>query len=404
MGEKQSRGRKVLKTVLTVLVCLAIFATAAGALALIYTTEPEAGRAGAIRRSAALVETISTRRGSYRPRMAVLGRVEPAQDILLSPRVGGQIVEIDPGFVPGGLVEAGDLMLRIDPADFETALRIRQSELRQARADLTIEQGRQSVARQEFALLEQSIDPANRALVLREPQIESIRAQVASAEAAVRRAELDLERTRITAPFDAQILHRTVNVGSQVAPGDELARLVGTDEYWVMATVPQRDLPWIQFPIADEEGSRVRLANPGTWPVDRYRDGRVTRMIGTVDEQTRLARVLVTVPDPLSRETDGPPLVLGTLLETQIEGRPIDDVVRLERDYVRENDTVWVMTDGKLDIRETEIIFRDTEYAYIRDGLDDGEAVVTTTLATIAEGIPLRRAGDEGDADAEGEP
>jgi len=71
---------------------------------------------------------------------------------------------------------------------------------------------------------------------------------------------------------------------------------------------------------------------------------------------------------------------------------------------VRENDTVWVMTDGKLDIRETEIIFRDAEYAYIRDGLDDGEAVVTTTLATIAEGIPLRRAGDEGDADAEGEP
>ncbi len=404
MNEKQGRSRKVLKTVLTVLVCLAIFATAAGALALIYTTEPEAERAGATRRSAALVETVTARRGSYRPRMAVLGRVEPAQDIILSPRVSGQIVEIDPGFVPGGLVEAGDLMLRIDPADFETALRIRQSELRQARADLTIEQGRQSVARQEFALLEQSIDPENRALVLREPQIESIRAQVASAEAAVRRAELDLERTRITAPFDAQILHRTVNVGSQVAPGDELARLVGTDEYWVMATVPQRDLPWIQFPIADEEGSRVRLANPGTWPVDRYRDGRVTRMIGTVDEQTRLARVLVTVPDPLARETDGPPLVLGTLLETQIEGRPIDDVVRLERDYLRENDTVWVMTDGELDIRETEIIFRDAEYAYIRDGLDDGEAVVTTTLATIAEGIPLRRAGAEGDADAGGEP
>jgi len=87
-------------------------------------------------------------------------------------------------------------------------------------------------------------------------------------------------------------------------------------------------------------------------------------------------------------------MILDTLIEAQIQGRPIADVVRLSRDYVRDRDTVWVMKDGKLEIRETDIVFRDAEYAYIREGLADGEQVVTTTLATVADGVGLRKLGD----------
>ncbi len=117
-------------------------------------------------------------------------------------------------------------------------------------------------------------------------------------------------------------------------------------------------------------------------------------MIGTLDEQTRLARILITAPDPLGQKSDAPPLILDTLIEAQIEGRPIEDVVRLSREYVRDRGTVWVMKDGKLEIRETDIVFRDAEYAYIREGLASGEEVVTTTLATVAEGVGLRKVGD----------
>ena len=117
-------------------------------------------------------------------------------------------------------------------------------------------------------------------------------------------------------------------------------------------------------------------------------------MIGSLDQQTRLARVLVTVPDPLGRKSDVPPLILDTLIEAQIEGRPIENVVRLSREYVREGDTVWVMKEGKLEIRETDVVFRDAEYAYIRKGLESGEEVVTSTLATVADGVGLRKVGD----------
>ncbi|PAY18834.1 efflux transporter periplasmic adaptor subunit [Rhodopirellula sp. SM50] len=397
-----------LRLIANVLVCFAILGASAAAIVVINRTEPTAQTINATRKSAALVETTTARRGTYRPRLSVLGTVQPAQDIVLSPRVSGQVIELSPRLVPGGMVREGDLLLRIDPADFENALSIRKSELEQAQASLEIEQGRQSLAEKELALLEGTIGEANRSLVLREPQIASIRAEFNAAKAAVERAELDLERTRVMAPFDAQILSRSVNVGSQVSPGDELARLVGIEEYWVMAAVPVRSLPWIEFPKPDDReastaaevtprGSTVRLRNPGSWPEGTERRGQIARMIGTLDQQTRLARVLVTVSDPLGQSSDAPPLILDTLIETEIEGKPIEDVVRLERKLVRDSDTVWVMKNERLEIRQTDIVFRDADYAYIRSGLEDGDEVVVTTLATVADGVGLRKINDASD-------
>lgn len=287
--------------------CLAILAASAAAIVVINRSEPTAQQINATRKSAALVETVTVQRGTYSPRLVVLGTVEPAQDIVLSPRVSGQVIELSPEFVPGGMVREGDLLLRIDPADFENALSIRESERQQAEASLEIEEGRVSLAKQELALLEETIDETNRALVLREPQLKSMQAQVRAAEAAVQRATLDLQRSRVFAPFDAQILNRSVNVGSQVSPGDELGQLVGIDEYWILAAVPVRSLRWVQFPESDRQGSPVTLRHSDAWGPETQRQARVTRMIGTLDELTRLARVLITVPDPLGRKSDAPP-------------------------------------------------------------------------------------------------
>lgn len=387
--------RRAFGVFFTVVACLGILAASVAAIVMINRTEPTAQQINATRRSAALVETVVVRRGTWSPRIAVLGTVQAAQDIVLSPRVEGQVTEISPKFVPGELVSAGDLILQIDPADFENAVAIRESELLQAEASLEIEEGRQTLAKKELELLEESIDQVNRALVLREPQIASIRAEVAAALAAVERARLDLERTRICAPFDAQILTRSANVGSQVAPGEELARLVGVREYWIMAAVPVRSLRWIEFPDNDRTGSTVILSDADAWPPGAERPAQVSRLIGALDEQTRLARVLITVPDPLGLESDVPPLILDTLIETTIEGQPIENVVRLEREYVRDQDTVWVLKNDALEIRKVAVVFRDAEYAYISEGLDDLDEVVITTLSTVADGVGLRRiAGD----------
>lgn len=395
---RETAGRSWLGILLNAVACVAILAAAAAGIVIINRTEPTAQQIDNRRQSAALVETLTAQRGTYSPELVVLGTVQPAQEITLSPRVRGQVTDLSEKFAPGTMVKKGEMLLQIDPADFENAVAIRESELKQAEASREIEEGRRSLAVQELELLGDSIGNVNRALVLREPQYLSIESQVAAAQAAVERAKLDLERTKITAPFDAQVLRRDANIGSQVGPGDDIGRLVGVLEYWVMAAVPVRNLRWLQFPDEEQEGSLVTLRNPDAWGPDVERFARVTRMIGTLDEQTRLARVLVTVDDPLGLNSDVPPLILDTLMEVRIQGKPIDDVVRINRDYVHEGSTVWVMVDGKLEVRETEIIFQDAENAYIGKGLEDGEEIVTTTLATVADGIGLRKVDDASSA------
>ncbi|MEM9366494.1 MAG: efflux RND transporter periplasmic adaptor subunit [Planctomycetota bacterium] len=380
-----------LKALGTLVVCAAILSGAAWAIFEINRTEPTATKIKTTRKSSALVETVIVERGTFAPRLQVLGTVTPARDITLSPRVNGQITSVSENFVPGGMVRVGEELMRIDPADFQNVLSIRRSELEQAEASLEIEKGRQSLAKKELKLLESTIDETNRDLVLRAPQIASIRAEVSAAKAAVERAELELERSTILAPFDAQIISLSVNLGSQVAPGNELARLVGTAEYWVSAALPVRSLQWVQFPSDDRAGSVATLANSDAWPPGVQRSGRVTRMIGTVDDRTRLARVLITVDDPLGKASGEPPLILQSLLQVEIEGRPIRDVVRLQREFIRDDNTVWVMQDDQLQIRECKIAFQDSVYAYLKEGLETGDEVVTSTLATVAEGIGLRR-------------
>lgn len=382
------------------LTCLAVLGASAAAIVVINRTEPTAQQVNTKRKSAALVDTVIVTRGTHTPRLSVLGTVQPAQSIALSPRVAGEVIEVAPEFVPGGMAQKGDLLVRIDPTDFENVVSVRESELKQVEASLEIEKGRQSLAKDELELLGDSINQSNRALVLREPQFKSIQSQVSAAKVAVARAKLDLQRTQVVAPFDAQILTRSVNVGSQVGSGDELGRLVGIEEYWIMAAVPVRSLRWIQFPSEGQTGSLVRLKNPDAWGPDAERPARVAKMIGTLDQETRLARVLITVQDPLGRKSNVPPLILDTLVEVIIDAREIDNVCRLAREHVHEGDTVRIMQDNKLVIRKAEVVFRDAEYVYIRDGLEDGDEVVTTTLATVADGIGLRRNSDPPDLPA----
>ena len=379
----------------TLLICLAILLIAVAATYLIFSTEPTAQRQGATKQTAMLVDVIKSKRGNYQPTIVVTGTVQPAEDIMLSPRISGEIVQRASSFVPGGYVKKGEMLLQIDPSDYKNTLALRKSDLSQARADLKLEQGRQDVARTDYQLINDTLPANNQALVLRQPQLDAAQARVDAAEAAIQQAELQLERTTIRAPFDAHILSRNANLGSQVAPGTNLGRLVGLDEYWVMLTVPQSQLRWLTLPSGNDKGSEVKIYNRNAWPEGAYRTGYLYRLMGALEGQTRLARVLVRVPDPLAYQNDAlPPLMIGAFVEANIKAAELKDVVRLKRDYVRDDEKVWVMQDSILRIQEVDIVFRDAKYAYIKGGLSGQEQIVTTNLSTVVDGAKLRLEAD----------
>ncbi|MFN2361120.1 MAG: efflux RND transporter periplasmic adaptor subunit [Marinobacter sp.] len=388
----------------TVLVSLMIVLVGVAVVWLIFKTEPTATRKDAARESAMLVDVQTVSRGHYTPTVEVMGQVAPAREITLGSRVGGEVIYQADAFTPGSRFDKGEELLRIDPADYQALLQQRRSELQQAQADLALEKGQQTVARQEFELLGEDIEAADQALVLRQPQLEQARARVAVAESAVEQAELDLARTRIRAPFPAQVLAREVTLGSQVSAGQSLGRLVGTGQYWVEATVPLSKLRWLTFnDDPDSSGAPVTIHHDTVWPAGQMREGMLARLVGELDSSARMARVLITVEDPLALDqAEGePPLMLGSFVRAEIEGTPLEDVVRIERDWVRRNNTVWVMEERQLAIREVEIAFRDDEYAFIQAGLENGDQVITNDLASVVSGARLRLEDDrtEGDRD-----
>ncbi|SEI88964.1 RND family efflux transporter, MFP subunit [Cyclobacterium xiamenense] len=378
----------------TVWISLGLLAGSILAAMIFFWTAPEAEMEGASKTTAMLVDVVEAEQGDFTPTVVATGIVQPATDISLSNQVGGEITQIASRFVPGAYVKKGELLVQINPADFKNTLMLRKSDLALAQSDYEVELGRQDVAQKDYELIGDELSPENRNLVLRKPQLEAARANVAAAEAAVNQASLDLERASIRAPFDAHILSRNVNLGSQIAPGSDLGRLVGIDEYWVMANVPLSKVNWLDIDEnAAGSGAPVKIVHPAAWEIGQYREGRVSRLVGSLDGQTRLARVIIRVNDPLMRRTPDPskpPLIIGTFVEVQIQARQLKNVTRLERQYIRPGNTVWVMQKGELAIKNVNIRFEDQEFAYIDSGLEANARVVATDLATVVNGSPLR--------------
>jgi RND family efflux transporter MFP subunit len=358
-------------------------------------------------REARLVETTEVHRADHRTRVGAMGTVVPSRQVAIQPQVSGRIVEVSPEFLPGGHFAAGEVLVRIEAKDYELAVRRREGALAEARAQLHIEEGNQSIARLEFELLGEAVTDDDRSLVLRGPQLETVRARVAVAEADLAQARLDLERTDVRAPFAALVRTRGVELGSRVDPATTLATLVATDAYWVAVAVPVRHLRWIEIPrTADETGSTVRILNAASWPPGAFREGRVVRLLGDLESEGRMARLLVRVDDPLALEPEhreAPRLLLDSFVSVEILGREILDVVELDRDLLRDGDRVWVMgADDTLEIRDVDVLFRDEESVLVRAGLSGGERLVTSDLSSPVAGMLLRVAepGDAGAAPA----
>lgn len=395
--EKSSRTATVLKGVLRVLykvvLPLAIVAGGLGFYKYQMDTRPIAQRRPP-QRQARLVTVETVQQQSRDALINAMGTVRAAVEITLTPEVTGIVTEIDPRVLPGGLVSAGQVLYRIDSRDYETIVQQRQSEVARAELALRLEMGNQTVAQQEYELLGDLIDAQDRELVLREPQLQEAKQSLAAARAAMAKAQLDVERCTIRAPFNAFIKAKHADPGARVSPTAPLAVLTGTDAYWVEALVPMDQLMWIQFPDgAMSDGSPVRIDNPAVWQQGQFRQGRVLRLMGQLEEAGRMAQVLVAVPDPLGLQSDAavPPLLIGSYVRAQIEGHPIPDVVVLPRAFLRDGGNVWVMNDNdQLEIRPVEIVFRGREAVYVSQGLSGGERVVSTDLAAPVDGMPLR--------------
>lgn len=370
----------------------------AAAVALVQTA-PKAKRTPPPKQ-ARLVEVETARIGDANIEIEAMGTVVAAQEVVLQSQVSGEVVAVSPELAPGGLFRAGEEILRIDPADYELNVRQKESELATAQSNLQLEQGKQAIARREYELLGETVAKGDSDLVLRKPQLAAAKAQVNMARAALSMAQLNLDRTRIRAPFNAIVRSRSVNVGTRVSPNSQLATLIGTDRYWIELAVPVDQLQWLEIPRADRHsGSTLRVYNEAAWGPGVYRSGRIIRLAGDLEEEGRMARLLVAVDDPLALGAENraaPALLIDSYVRVVLEGRPLSEVVTLDRSLIRDGDQVWIMgEDDALQIRPVQIRFRGRDVVHISAGIAEGERIVRTDLAAPVAGMALRT-GDAG--------
>ena len=342
-------------------------------------------------RSAKIVKTISPPVKNHPISVSAYGSVIPARSLTIRPEITGRIISQHPALVPGGRIAAGETLFTIDDADYQIALREARTALEEARSEIDLEAGRQIIARRELEQLRKDLPESaiNEDLVLRKPFKESTEARLERAAAAVTKAELDLSRTSVKAPFNAVVIEESIETGLLADSSSVLVTFVGTDAFWVQASVPLCELKWIKLPTADQPGANAKIlvsANDGP-PLEW--SGKVVRLLSDLEAEGRQARVLIEVPKPLD-SNPSQPLLLGTYLRVEIDSGTLPDALEIPRTGLREGNRIWLVgPDKTLLIRDVEILWSREESVIISNTIAEGETLIISDLRAPLPGMAL---------------
>lgn len=330
--------------------------------------------------------------------ITVQGETRPRVEATLSAQVAGRIVWASPAFVGGGAFREGDVLARIDAADYQLAVVRARAQVAQAEEALVREQAEGELARQDWQALGRGEPPP---LAVREPQLAQAQAALAAAQAALRGAELDLSRTSIRAPFTGRMRERRANIGDYVGPGSPVAVMFATDTMEIRVPLTDADITAMRTPV----GFMASAANPGpraqvsaaVGGAARTWEGRLVRVEASVDARTRLVYGVVEVRDPFNSRA-GAPLAPGMFVSVRLEGSGRETLVAAPRSALKRNEFVYVvLPDNTIDVRQVRPAQTTPEEVLFREGVADGERVVVSVLTSPRDGMavtPIDRAGE----------
>lgn len=321
------------------------------------------------------------------------GEVRPRREIAISPQISGRISYVSPAFIDGGFVRRGEVLIRIDDADYRLARVRAESQVASAQQALIREQAEAELARQDWEELGTGTASP---LALREPQLAQAQASLEAARSQLRDAELALERTVVRAPFEGRIRSKDVDVGQFVSTGSSLGRMFGTDFAEVALPLTDTELGRLGLSFAFEESAE----QPGpavvfsTTVAGERREwyGRVTRTAAAVDPQTRLISAIATVEDPFGEgAADGIPLAPGLFVSAEVSGETIEGLLEAPRAALRGRNQIFVADAEELVLRihEVDVVYTDRDHVYVDAGVEPGDLAVLSPLQAPFDGMSI---------------
>ncbi|MCP4748481.1 MAG: efflux RND transporter periplasmic adaptor subunit [Desulfobacteraceae bacterium] len=334
------------------------------------------------------VQTIKTGTGPQVVSLNGYGTVSPIHKISLVPQVAGKIIEISPSLVNGGAFEKEDVLLRIDPQDYEIAVTLAEANLKDAENKYAQVKQEAGAARDEWRELHGKTVPPP--LVAKQPQLAAALSRLDAAGAELRKARLQLERTALKAPFDGRVSEKLADMGQYTTAGQKLATLFATYAVEIVVPMAFEDLAWFHVPGFTHGDGPGAPADVRAQVAGRIKSwgARVVRAEGVLDEQTRMVNIVLRVDEPYATR---PPLAVGLFTEVTIKGNTLAEATLIPRSALRENNQVWVIeNEDRLIFRNVEVARINTHGALISKGLSNGEQVVTSSLKGVSNRMRVR--------------
>lgn len=352
------------------------------------------------------VEALTLEPRDYPIMLESYGTVQPRTRTMLVAQVGGQIVSVNPNVRDGGFFESGDVLVAIDERDYAADVRIAEAALADARQALAEAEARTEQAREDWQRLGNTGKAPD--LVLRVPQLEAARARIRSTESALEKAQLDLERTRIRAPFAGRVLKKFVDLGQVVGTNSQIAEIYATDVVEIRLPLRNRDLPFIDLPEAyrysntvENSGAAVEirseLSGNAIWQAE------LVRTEGAIDATARQLHVIAKIEDPFGNDDSiTTPLKIGQYVTAKLTGNTVPNALVIPNQTIYQGTYVYVVEDGVLRRRDVDIAWQNDEEAIIAAGLAAGDKLVTTALGQVTSGLRVSIIGENEDMSAPG--
>ena len=322
------------------------------------------------------------------------GTVRPRTRTTLISEVSGTVLEVSDQFIVGGTFKQGDILMRLDPVDYEVALQRAKAQLISRNALLELEKARAIQAKKEWEMTGRPESEAP-TLALREPYLAEAEANILQAQAEVKQARTKLQRATIRAPYAGMVSVKSVDVGQYVTTGSRLGETFAIDFVEVRLPLTAKDLFQMDprsFQTMDASNKVVLSGSVNGRSADW--SAAIVRSEGVVNELNRSQYLVARVSDPyglnqplLSR---APPLLVGTFVTARLPGKTLKGVFKVPRSALLQGSRVALVDEmRKLQISAVKVVFNDEGYYYISEGLKDGVEVIVSALGTPIEGLKV---------------
>jgi RND family efflux transporter MFP subunit len=400
MEEKQINENKTVppkswkQKLLALFLIICIFAIGIGFAKYLITTKPKIKKTPP-KQIVTPVKVIDLKQENSFMNVYAIGTVIPAKELSLKPLVSGTVKYVNPMLIPGSILKKNDLAIKIDDKDYQIIMKIKQANLKKVSADLKLEKGKQQIAKNEWDLIKNNSDNNSifsdtmPDLALRKPQLEKLKATEEIAHAELEQAKLNLERTNVKIPFNSIVQEKYISLGSMVNTQTNIAKIIGTDEFWIKIFIPADKLKSLDINHYSTSfaNSKVEIKYLNANYDVKY-EGKIIRLLTDVDEKGLMSKLLISVKNPLSTKYSMP-LLLGSQVKVKIRGKKLDNIFKIPRHALTDENEVLIAKNDKLEIRKVDVVWDNQNWVFIKNNIQEGEKLIISRIPAPIEGMKL---------------